>query len=94
MENQSSTTTQEKKYWFKAKSYGYGWYPASWQGWAILILFIAAIVYNFFRIDAAQHSVSDVLMSFVPETLLLVALLVLIAWITGEKASWKWGDKK
>ncbi len=28
------------KYWFKAKNYGWGWYPATWQGWLILAGFI------------------------------------------------------
>jgi len=25
-----------RNYWFKAKNYGLGWTPASWQGWIIL----------------------------------------------------------
>ena len=27
---------QTTKYWFKAKTYGYGWTPATWQGWGII----------------------------------------------------------
>ena len=27
----------ERKPWFKPKRFGYGWTPASWQGWAITL---------------------------------------------------------
>ena len=29
-----------KKVWFKAKEYGWGWYPSSWQGWIILLIYL------------------------------------------------------
>jgi len=25
-------------YWFKAKLYGWGWDPAIWQGWLVLLV--------------------------------------------------------
>jgi hypothetical protein len=27
------------KLWFKAKNYGWGWYPITWQGWLITGLY-------------------------------------------------------
>jgi len=33
-------TKHIKPLWFKAKQYGWGWYPARWQGWLIVIGFI------------------------------------------------------
>lgn len=33
-----------KGYWFKAKPFGWGWTPATWQGWLIMVLYIALIV--------------------------------------------------
>ena len=82
------------KVWFKAKDYGWGWYPASWQGWLILFVFIVLIVLNFLRIDSQSHSVSDTLINAIPETIVLVLVLIFISWKTGEKPSWRWGGKE
>ncbi|MSR70518.1 hypothetical protein EXS62_00545 [Candidatus Kaiserbacteria bacterium] len=83
-----------QKYWFKAKRYGYGWYPATWEGWLIMLLFLVLMLANFYRIDSSSHSVSDTLINFIPQTALLVAALWYIAHKTGEPARWRWGDDK
>lgn len=78
-------------YWFRKKLWGWGWTPATWQGWAVLVGFVAVVFLNFYRIDTASHSASDTLTAFVPETLLLTILLIIICWKKGEKPSWQWG---
>ncbi len=83
-----------KKPWFKNKSYGWGWTPATWQGWLILALFVIYIVRDFMQIDARQHSGSDTLINFVPRVVLYVLILVIICTLTGEKPRWSWGKKK
>ena len=30
-------------YWFKAKLYGWGWTPAKWQGWLVVLTYIILI---------------------------------------------------
>ncbi len=78
--------------WFKSKkAYGWGWYPATWQGWFILLVWIGLVAWNAFRIDYASRSVNEVLIELVPQTLLLFVILFAICWVTGEKASWHWG---
>lgn len=72
-------------YWFKRKTYGWGWMPATWQGWICIFVFVVLVTLNFYRIDSASHSASDTLINFVPETAVLAAILVLICWKTGEK---------
>jgi hypothetical protein len=32
------------KPWFRPKQYGWGYTPQTWQGWAILVVVIAAVV--------------------------------------------------
>ena len=80
--------------WFKAKTYGYGWYPATWQGWLVLVGFIAIMVGNFYRIDATSHSNSDTIRPFIIQTFILIAILLFICYKTGEKPGWRWGEKK
>lgn len=83
-----------QRLWFRAKTYGYGWTPATWEGWLVVFGFVALAVANFVRIDRASHSGSDTLITFVPQTFVLTALLILIAYKTGEKPGWRWGKKK
>jgi hypothetical protein len=77
-----------KKPWFKAKRYGWGWYPVTWQGWLILVAFVAFDVWNFLRIDATSHSASDTLRPFIIENIFLLLILTAICWLTGEKPRW------
>lgn len=83
-----------RHYWFKAKLYGWGWTPATWEGWTVMILFLAAIIFNAYRIDLGSHSVSDTLLSFIPQTVILVFLLIIICYIKGESPRWQWGLPK
>jgi hypothetical protein len=39
----------ERKYWFPAKRYGWGWgVPSSWQGWLVLAAFVGLLVVGSF----------------------------------------------
>jgi hypothetical protein len=81
----------QKKLWFKAKTYGWGWTPCAWQGWFVLAGFIILDVLNFFRLDAYSHSVSDTVRPFILESFILTAILLWICYRTGEKPHWRWG---
>ncbi len=80
--------------WFKGEQYGWGWYPATWQGWIVLAVFIAVAVLNFIWIDSTSHSESDTLRPFILQTAAMTLILILICWLTGEKPGRRWGDKK
>ena len=79
--------------WFKAKRYGYGWYPATWQGWPVTLAAVAIIVVNAVFVDRHSHSVSDTLIGSAVPTIVVVALLILTCILTGEKPRWRWGGK-
>lgn len=83
-----------KKLWFKAKDYGWGWYPVTWQGWLVTVGFLGFIFWNAFRIDAASHSASDTIRPFILETAVVVCALIFICYKTGEKPEWRWAGKK
>ena len=73
--------------WFAAKRYGYGaGLPISWQGWAILIGYMATVF------AAARVLAERPLALFgilVPVT---AALLVVTARTTRGGWRWRWGD--
>ncbi|MCX6780018.1 MAG: hypothetical protein NT034_02450 [Candidatus Magasanikbacteria bacterium] len=80
-------------YWFKAKLYGWGWTPARWQGWATIFIFLALVLLNLYRLDSRFRSTGGTLLNFIPETFILILILIHICYKTGEKPSWHWGTK-
>ncbi len=79
--------------WFKRKLYGWGWTPATWQGWvAVLgyIVFIGLLTVNL----EERSSGRDVLLKFIVPVLLGTIALILLAYRTGEKPRWQWGEPK
>src|SRR3982750_4823459 len=73
--------------WFAQKRYGYGaGLPISWQGWALLIGYIALVVAAGFLIPRTV----GVYISIV--TILPPALIVIAARTTQGGWRWRWGD--
>lgn len=82
------------KLWFKAKHYGWGWYPATWQGWTVMGVYIAMLIIFLIRIENYSHSGSDTLIGMIVPFIVLTALLITICYRTGEKPRWRWGSKE
>ena len=40
-----------KKLWFRAIYYGWGWYPCSWEGWLVLLVWVLLFVFIITKID-------------------------------------------
>lgn len=84
-------------YWFKAKRYGWGWVPARWQGWCVILAYVALlatlIVFKEKDVPGNDMSGSNVLTFAVPVVLLTI-VLVAIAYKKGEKPRWQWGAQK
>ncbi len=76
-----------KKLWFKNKRFGWGWVPATWEGWAITLLFVSLAV-------GAGVEFGEDSTEFLVSIVILVSLLLLICYATGEKPEWRWGNKK
>jgi hypothetical protein len=74
-----------EQYWFKRKVYGWGWTPATWQGWLTLAIFLVLMVLN------ASRASDELRASFFLETAGLLALLIAICYLTGESPRWQWG---
>lgn len=79
----------ERQYWFPAKRYGWGWgFPSAWQGWLVLAVFFLLVIVG----------VVGILPGFGPAAFsayvaLLVGLLVVVCFLTGEPPRWRWGGK-
>lgn len=69
--------------WFTRKGIIYR--PASLIGWVIMALAAAYAVYTFIDIDSRSHSVSDTLINFVFNFLLIGLVYTIIAYFTEAK---------
>ncbi len=81
-------------FWFKRKTYGYGWVPSTWQGWGVVVLYILSLVNNFLFVDFNSHSVSDTLLTFLPNVYISTIFLLIICYAKGEEPRWQWGESK
>ena len=74
--------------WFAAKRYGYGaGLPVSWQGWAIMIGFMAIVAAVAYLFGDQRVRLIGII---VP---LSVALIVITARTTRGGWRWRWGEK-
>lgn len=79
----------EQKYWFPAKQYGWGWGPpATWQGWAVLLVFLALVALGIFLLPPQQGPLAFILYISV-----LCVALVWVCYLKGEPPAWRWGKK-
>ena len=69
--------------WFTRK--GIIYWPVSIAGWVVLIAAVAFAVYTFIDIDHHSHSVSDTLINFVFNLLLIGLIYTVIAYFTEAK---------
>jgi hypothetical protein len=84
------------KRWFAAKRYGYGWYPVTWQGWAVTIGYVVLLLVP--TAGASFAGFKDIRETtfawlFINYALALTGILLFVCWKTGEPARWRWGGK-
>jgi hypothetical protein len=80
------TNKPQKKIWFRAKCYGWGWYPSSWHGW--LVLFIWFVLFVLSMALMKDELVKNLIVIFI-----ITGILLGICWKKGEKPRWRWGNK-
>jgi hypothetical protein len=70
--------------WFNRK--GMFFLPSSLWGWILLLAAVAYLVWKFIDIDSRSHSVSDTLINFVFNGLIVAAAYALVAFFTSSKS--------
>jgi hypothetical protein len=77
--------------WFKRKLYGWGWVPVKWQGWLVILVYIALISMIVSMreeyIPGNPNSGSNFL-TFTLPIIALTTLLIIICYKKGEKPCW------
>src|SRR6185295_18065264 len=83
-----------QKLWFKRKLYGWGWTPATWQGWVVIGVFVLFIIWNAFVLDLIPEPTVFDISWFYVKIILSVVLIILICYKKGQKPKWQWGSPK
>lgn len=83
----------KEKFWFVRKTYGWGWVPATWQGWLVLFVYIILVTIFSFTIDEFS-TFREVVFTFILPVLFLTITLIRICYKKGEKPRWQWGTRK
>ena len=82
--------------WFKARAFGWGWTPVTIEGWIVTVAFLTLVLVGtgvFIYELRAGANVRPASLLFMGWLGLLVGLLILICWLTGERPRWRWGDQ-
>lgn len=78
-------TDDGKRYWFRAKRYGYGWgFPSTWEGWLVFALFLALVIGTGALLPGAA----------LPVTLVAAVGLIAVSYWKGEPPRWRWGKQR
>lgn len=80
--------------WFKRKLYGFGWTPATWEGWMVTGIYALAVMIIFKRSDALSDSTNDILINLVVPFAIITSWLLATCFWKGERLGWQWGPKK
>ncbi len=83
-----------KRYWFKAKKYGWGWYPASVEGWLIILAYVIYIIFLAKKLETMLDISSSSALQYAIAFLFPTLILLMVCFWRGEKPGWHWGDKK
>jgi hypothetical protein len=80
-------------YWFKRKCWGWGWTPATREGWLVTAAYVALMILFALTIDKTSPR-REIAFTFLLPALFLTVSFILIAYKTGEKPKWQWGIPK
>lgn len=83
----------QQDYWFKRRRYGYGWIPSTWQGWAVLGLYLV-LLFGFATafLQAPEEVSQRETGLFTIFLAVSTATLLIICFKKGPKPKWRWGQ--
>ena len=77
------------RYWFSAKTYGWGWgFPSTWEGWLVLLAYLILLPVAVVLLPPDRN-----IPGFLASVFGLSTVLIAICWKTGEPPKWRWGGK-
>lgn len=81
------------RFWLKPKTYGYGATPATWEGWALVLVHAAVVVGCVLMIAFGDSSVLQIAEGVVVIVLSTVVMIWLTVLKTDGQWNWRWGAR-
>lgn len=81
-----NSMVKKDRIWFRAKLYGWGWCPTTWQGFLVVLISILIFVFFWTNIMQGKNVFINSLVIFFDFVVLLI-----ICFKKGEKPRWRWG---
>ncbi|HEY1037120.1 MAG TPA: hypothetical protein VGE62_00895 [Candidatus Paceibacterota bacterium] len=81
---------EQKQIWFARKTYGWGWTPVTWQGWAAVALYVLIVAAAALSVGPESSPAEFAFTFFLPIVLSTIAL-IRIGYKKGESPRWQWG---
>ena len=78
---------KNNKIWFVNKTYGYGWTPATWEGWFVIFVWLILFIPLTLAIEL------NLILSMIG-IFFITGLLICVSYKKGEKPKWQWGERK
>jgi len=79
-------------YWFKRKLYGWGWTPATYQGWVTILAYVIGLAFFISKLEEGMPW-SEAKTEVVAPIVIITILLIFISYWKGEKPKWQWGKQ-
>ena len=81
------------EYWFKPKRYGYGATPVTWQGWAVTLGTMCAVVAASLCLRLTAKSPWSLAVLILFDVAAIAALGIISYRKTDGGWRWRWGDR-
>lgn len=84
----------KQTYWFKRRRYGYGWIPATPQGWLVVAGYLGLVLAGTYMIkDVPEDEFTREVGFFFAMMAVATVLLIRITMARGPKPHWRWGKQ-
>ena len=81
--------TNERRIWFPAKKYGWGWGPpCTWEGWLVSLAWVGLVI------AGAAFLAGRKPLLFFAYMLAMATIMFLICLAKGETPRWRWGESE
>ncbi len=71
--------------WFRQRSYGWGWFPITIEGWLIVLALIGWFIYISSKVETYTQE------GFIIRLAIAILLLIIIGYLKGPRPKWHWG---
>lgn len=84
-----------KSYWFKRRRFGWGWVPVTWQGWVVVLGWMALMIGAALVLadPSGDRRFSAEAAVFSMFAVVVTAALIRVCYRKGPKPKWRWGKR-